>query len=97
MEKLTLADIENMPEEVLTAEQVAPILGVNPHSIRLQANEDPYAFGFPVMVIGTRVKIPRRPFLNYMKGTESRQELEDIRSEISRLFSLLEGRLDHAV
>lgn len=64
----TLQEIEAFPKEMLTAEQIAPILGADVHSIRLQAHSDPKALGFPVIVIKRRVKIPRQGFLNYCRA-----------------------------
>ena len=65
---MTIQELAELETEVLTPNQVAPILGVNPHSIRIQAAENPEALGFPVIVIGSRVKIPKRPFLAFMGG-----------------------------
>ncbi|MBO5969520.1 MAG: hypothetical protein J6S14_13585 [Clostridia bacterium] len=67
---MTLADIEKMTCEVLTAEQIAPILQADPHGIRLQAHDNPERLGFRVIVMGSRVKIPRLAFLQFMKGEE---------------------------
>lgn len=65
---MTLKDLETCPDEMLTAEQIAPILGADPHSIRLQAHKDARALGFPAIVIGRRVKIPREGFLNFCRA-----------------------------
>ena len=62
---MTLAEIKQSPAMWLTAADVAPVLECNPDAIRQQAQTDPAKLGFPVVVIGTRVKIPRRPFLSY--------------------------------
>ena len=43
-------------------------LEYNPQAIRIMARENPAALGFPVVVIGTRTKIPRVPFLRYVLG-----------------------------
>lgn len=63
-----LAEIEAMDSFILTAAQVAPIIGSDPNSLRFQAHERPETLGFPVTVIKRRVKIPRIPFIKYMKG-----------------------------
>lgn len=65
---MTLRDIEAVNAEFLTAGQIAPILGTNPNYIRLQAQRAPQKLGFPVVVLGTRVKIPKIPFLKFMRG-----------------------------
>ena len=64
----TLKEIEASEETMLTAEQIAPVLGADPHSIRLQAHRDARALGFPCIVIGRRVKIPREGFLNFCRA-----------------------------
>ena len=65
---MTLEEIEALETEVLTPQQVAVILETNPQSIRVQAAECPERLGFPVIVIGSRVKIPRKAFIAFMKG-----------------------------
>lgn len=63
---MTLQELGEIHDEVLTPEQVAPIVKLNPHSIRIAARENPAGLGFPVIRAGTRVKIPRLAFLEYM-------------------------------
>lgn len=63
---MTIAEIETMPDEMLTPAQIAPIIGSNPDTIRWMARTAPENLGFPVVIIGNRVKIPRRPFLKFM-------------------------------
>ncbi len=65
---MTLDDIEALDKQFLVPADVAPCLGVDPYSINLQAHKDPSKLGFPVVIIGTRVKIPKQAFLKYMKG-----------------------------
>lgn len=65
---MTLSEIENYERDWLTPAQVAPVLGTDPMWIRWQAKRDPSKLGFPVVVISTRTKIPRLPFLNFMRG-----------------------------
>jgi hypothetical protein len=67
-DRLTLNDLENIDRDWLTPAQVAPVLGADPNYIRGQAHAEPDKLGFPVIVIGTRVKIPRIPFINFMRG-----------------------------
>lgn len=50
----------------LTPADVAPILHCDPQCIRVQAQRDPSKLGYPVIVIGSRVRIPRIPFLKYL-------------------------------
>lgn len=63
---MTLAEIKASSELTLTPDQVAPVLKCNPHLIRLQARESPQLLGFPVIVVGNRTKIPRKPFLAFL-------------------------------
>lgn len=62
----TLQDLAAIPGEVLTCQQIAPILGVRYHTLHQQAVERPERLGFPVIVIKSRVKVPKRPFIKYM-------------------------------
>lgn len=63
---MTLKELAELDSEILTPTQVAPILGVNPQTIRINARERPELLGFPVIVMGSRVKIPKVPFLHFM-------------------------------
>lgn len=62
---MTLAEIRQSDAALLTASDVAEVLESDPQDIRQQAKEDPSKLGFPVVVIGSRVKIPRRAFLAF--------------------------------
>lgn len=65
---MTLEEIRASTKEILTCADVAPILMANPATIHGQAVERPELLGFPVIVAGRRVKIPRRAFLKFMEG-----------------------------
>ena len=71
---MTLDSIERDAREFLIPKDIAPILGCSPYSITLQVRQDKErgvnSFPFPTVLIGTRVKIPRRAFLRVMKGGE---------------------------
>ena len=64
----TLKEIEALPGEVLTCTQIAVVLSADPHTLHLQAIERPELLGFPVIVAGNRVKIPKAGFLAFMRG-----------------------------
>lgn len=49
--------------------EVAEILHCAPDLIRVAARQKPELLGFPVTVIGTRTRIPRIPFVQYVEGT----------------------------
>lgn len=63
----TLREIEELPCEVLTCKQVSRVLCAGAYYLHEQAMKDPSKLGFPVTVHGTRVKIPKRPFLAFMR------------------------------
>lgn len=65
---MTLTELEALETEVLTCKQIAPVLMANPATIHHQAMECPERLGFPVIVAGSRVKIPRIPFIMFMRG-----------------------------
>lgn len=67
---MTIQDIKNMDKEILTPGDIAPILNCDPNVIRLQAAKDIKALGFPASKIGTRVKIPRRAFINWFENNK---------------------------
>lgn len=64
---MTLEEIAALPVEVLTPAQVAPVLRLDQDTIRGQARECPERLGFPVIVAKSRVKIPKQPFLRFMR------------------------------
>ena len=68
MNRLTLDQIAEMTAEVLTPAQVASILHLDQDTIRGQAREATWLLGFPVVLAGNRVKIPRIAFLRFMRG-----------------------------
>lgn len=67
---MTLEDIEKLDREYLIPKDIAPILGVSQYNINVQVKEDKQngvnSFCFPTMLIGSRVKIPKRAFLEAM-------------------------------
>lgn len=69
---ITLEEIEAIHKDFLTPTDIADFIGCNPQSIRVQAYDDKSkskdSFGFPISVIGTRVKIPKIPFIKFMRG-----------------------------
>lgn len=63
---MTLEEIKRSDAVFLIPSDVAPVLECNPNFIRRAAHDAPELLGFPVTVIGTRVKIPRKPFLRFI-------------------------------
>lgn len=66
-----LDELEKIERDFLIPKDVAPVLGVNPYNINVQAKHDiamgTNSLGFPVIVIGTRVRIPKLPFIRFMR------------------------------
>jgi len=60
--------LEHLDKVMLTPSDVAPILGCNPYAINVQAHKDPRMLGFPVIITGRRVRIPREAFLAFLRG-----------------------------
>lgn len=63
---MTLEEIRASDKPFLTPADVAGVLAADAQSIRLQAREFPEALGFPVICVGNRTKIPRKPFLRFL-------------------------------
>jgi hypothetical protein len=62
----SIQDIIALERDYLTPAEIAGVLGSDPQTIRVAARTEPKRLGFPVVVIGSRVKIPRTAFLRYM-------------------------------
>ena len=50
----------------ISVSDAARILHCDPQCIRVQARTNPEMLGYPVIIIGRRVRIPRIPFLRYL-------------------------------
>ncbi len=68
-----LEELETLETAVLTCQQVAIVLKASPATIHRQAMECPERLGFPVIVMGSRVKIPRQAFIAYLKGDNEKE------------------------
>lgn len=64
---ITLEDIEKIPKAFLIPSDVAPFIGCDKYAINVQARDDPDKLGFPVVVLRTRVKIPKAGFIFFYK------------------------------
>lgn len=65
---MTLEELKRSEKIIITPAEAAPVLGCDPHWIRITARERPQALGFPVICMGSRVKIPRLPFIKFLEG-----------------------------
>ena len=50
------------------APTVARVLGASPSTIHGKAAERPELLGFPMIMVGRRVKIPKRAFIKFFQG-----------------------------
>lgn len=71
---MTLAEIKLLDRDVITPAQAAGVLGCDPQYIRSAAHKRPELLGFPVTIMGSRVKIPRLAFIRYMEGELTTRE-----------------------
>jgi len=62
----TLAELAASQKEYFTPAEIAGVLGTDGQTIRVTARQCPWRLGFPVLFVGNRIKIPKRPFLRVM-------------------------------
>lgn len=67
---MTVAEIKQSDAVFLMPADIAPILGCDPNWLRRAAHDRPELIGFPVSVIGSRTRIPRKPFLKFIGESE---------------------------
>ena len=65
---MTIEELEALPAAVLSCAQVAPILKADAYTIHETAMQRPQLLGFPVNIMGRRVRIPKGPFLQFIRG-----------------------------
>ena len=65
---MTLDELERLDKEMLVPTDVAPILGCAPYSINVATQNGNNPFPFPIVRMGTRVRIPKMPFIKAMRG-----------------------------
>lgn len=68
MSMTELERIEALDKEMLIPKDVAKFLGCSAYTINIATRDGKNPFPFPVIRIGTRVKIPKVPFLKAMRG-----------------------------
>lgn len=68
----TIEDIEKIPKTMLSVMDVREFLCVDAFVFRQQVRKDKKnhtdSFGFPVILVGERIKIPKEPFVKFMHG-----------------------------
>lgn len=68
---MTLQEMTKAEKEMLSCKDIAEIVGIGSYNLHRYIMEYPERIGFPVMVTGNRIRIPRIPFLRFM-GIETR-------------------------
>lgn len=68
---MTYQELLNSDKIMLVPEDVTDVLGCKPYSINVQAQADPKKLGFPVCVLGRRIKIPRKAFIEWLEHAYS--------------------------
>lgn len=61
------SQIKNSDALFLIPDEVSKVLGLSPQGIRNQARADPLKLGFPVIISGNKVRIPRAPFIRFIE------------------------------
>ena len=65
---MTYDQLRQSTEDFVSAADIAEILRYDPQALRTQAHTKPEQLGFPVTVVGTRCRFPRKAFLQYLDG-----------------------------
>ena len=65
---MTIEDIKAMDKPYLIPKDVAPLLGCDPYTINICASQCPERLGCPVILMGSRVRIPREGFIRFWMG-----------------------------
>ena len=63
-----LRRIEALDKEMLVPTDICKYLGCSAYTINVATRDGRNPFPFPVIRLGTRVKIPKMPFLKAMSG-----------------------------
>ena len=71
---MTIAEIRATEKPFLIPKDLAPVLGCQPYAINVAAKQAPEMLGFPVCVIGTRVKVPTAGFLRWYDGQQCQSD-----------------------
>ena len=65
---MTLDELEKLDKEMLVPADIAPILGCMPYTINVATRDGKNPFPFPIIRMGSRVRIPKGPFIKAMRG-----------------------------
>ena len=75
---MTLQEIRQSDKLFLIPTDICELLECQPYTINVQAQQDPRKLGFPVNVMGTRVRIPRVAFLRWLEGSGMWDETQQV-------------------
>lgn len=64
MGNLKIEEIECVPRDYLTAQEVASVMGISCHTLYKQSKQMP----FPILRVGRNYRIPKMPFVEYMRN-----------------------------
>lgn len=74
----TLEEVEKLGKNMLSVMDICEYLETDPHVLRETIRKDKKrhtdSLGFPVMVLGNRIKIPREAFVAAMRGAANRPD-----------------------
>lgn len=76
---MTYRQIKESRKNMLVPTDISDILDCTPYSINVQAQSDATKLGFPVCVMGTRVRIPRLAFLHWLEFGNAPVVINDIK------------------
>ncbi len=66
--KTTLEEIEAIDKTMLVPTDVCKYLGCSAYTINVATRDGKNPFPFPVIRMGSRVRIPKMPFIKAMRG-----------------------------
>lgn len=66
---MTLKEVEALPTEALDVKQICACIGCDPMTFRIRARSNPEQLGFPIIIIGSRIKAPKEAFLKFMRAS----------------------------
>lgn len=73
---MTLEEIEKLPKDMLVPTDIAGYLGCAPYTINIRTRDGKNPFPFPIIRLGTRVRIPKIPFIKAMRGELTLEEYQ---------------------
>lgn len=69
--------IAALPKDMLVPTDICKYLGCSSYTINVVTRDGKNPFPFPVIRLGTRVKIPKIPFIKAMRGENVKEEISN--------------------